>query len=804
MFRKILLLSVIVLSVSILLISAQSGGNAANLYDESARLMSTFVNKPYSVQFNASAEFDSIELYILNAATGKPATLELSLYKWDTNYQTTLKSTPIISEEIEEGIKSRTWLKWDLNGKMPLLPEAGEYVVHIEKSGEGTLTFNVANFSYSKVRLYESYAERGGSLQMRINYTKGGGGLEDISDNIVVFNEDFDRYAATDGLGRVLPGYKEAGPVREGKYVGIFFHTWHDWNASRGTRNITEILKEHPDIVNDYNSLYWGDSPVYHWNEPIYNYYKNTDRWVLRKQAELLAEAGVDVIIFDNTNGATTYLDVVEVLLEEFAKARQDGVKTPQISFLMNFFESSFGDTVKQLKELYNAIYRDGRYKDLWFYWKGKPLMMAYPDKLNENDPLEKEIKEFFTFRPGQPSYTMGQQFVGQWGWLSIYPQQVYYNEDGTPEQITVGVAQNHSKKRGLTAFNGEGVFGRTWSGKLDDYDKRENAKLYGANFAEQFEYALEVDPEFIFITGWNEWVVSRYKEWGGVVNAFPDSFNDEYSRDIEPSRGDLKDHYYYQMVSYIRRFKGVKPPMETGDKKAIDIYSDEDQWADVLPEFKAYPGNTVHRDSSGYINNETRKTYRYSNTTGRNDIRIAKVARDDKFVYFMVECVEDITPPTDEKWMRLFLDINGKETANWETFNYVVNRVNPVNNKAVLEKSTGGYNWEKVGEVDFSLKGKRLQIKIPKSMLGIKGDKFTINFKWSDNMQVEGDIMDFYVNGDAAPVGRYKFQYTTIDAANNKRSGKVFVYAGGALVLCALALTGFIIARKKKRANKG
>ena len=54
------LLSVIVLSVSILLISAQSGGNAANLYDESARLMSTFVNKPYSVQFNASAEFDSM------------------------------------------------------------------------------------------------------------------------------------------------------------------------------------------------------------------------------------------------------------------------------------------------------------------------------------------------------------------------------------------------------------------------------------------------------------------------------------------------------------------------------------------------------------------------------------------------------------------------------------------------------------------------------------------------------------------------------------------------------------------------
>ena len=133
-----------------------------------------------------------------------------------------------------------------------------------------------------------------------------------------------------------------------------------------------------------------------------------------------------------------------------------------------------------------------------------------------------------------------------------------------------------------------------------------------------------------------------------------------------------MKDHYYYQMAGYIRRFKGVKPPMEASCKKTIDIYSEEDQWADVLPEFNAYPGNTVHRDSRRYLNNETRKTYRYTNTTGRNDIRLAKVARDDMYVYFMVECVNDITPPTDEKWMRLFLDVNGSENPNWATFTFV------------------------------------------------------------------------------------------------------------------------------------
>jgi hypothetical protein len=33
--------------------------------------------------------------------------------------------------------------------------------------------------------------------------------------------------------------------------------------------------------------------------------------------------------------------------------------------------------------------------------------------------------------------------------------------------------------------------------------------------------------------------------------------------------------------------------------------------------------------------------------------------------------------------------------------------------------------------------------------------------FKWSDNMQEEGNGMDFYVNGDAAPGGKSNFIYT-------------------------------------------
>jgi hypothetical protein len=31
---------------------------------------------------------------------------------------------------------------------------------------------------------------------------------------------------------------------------------------------------------------------------------------------------------------------------------------------------------------------------------------------------------------------------------------------------------------------------------------------------------------------------------------------------------------------------------------------------------------------------------------------------------------------------------------------------------------------------------------------------------KWADNLQHEGDVMDFYQSGDAAPSGRFNYVY--------------------------------------------
>lgn len=126
-----------------------------------------------------------------------------------------------------------------------------------------------------------------------------------------------------------------------------------------------------------------------------------------------------------------------------------------------------------------------------------------------------------------------------------------------------------------------------------------------------------------------------------------------------------------------------------------------------------------------------------------------------------MVKTAEPLSDRRDPAWMRLFLEIGGRESdPSWETFHYVVNRQTPRDTVAILEKSAGGWNWTPVGEVAYTVQKNILQIQIPKRLLGIESDDFTVNFKWADNTQVDGDIMDFYVSGDVAPLGRFKYQY--------------------------------------------
>jgi len=549
---------------------------------------------------------------------------------------------------------------------------------------------------------------------------------------------------ATDALSRKLPTFSEVGKEKSDKFVGMFYWTWHYAQAKLKPNNTTAFLQKHPDALYDYKHPAWPQNIMNFWNEPLFGYYINMDKWVLWKHAEMLADAGVDMIMFDCTNGDFVWKPAYIALCEVFSEARKNGIRTPQIAFMMGFGASK--DTKSAVDQVYNDLYKPGLYKDLWFQWKGKPLIMAYPDNI---DP---EIKNFFTFRPGQPVYNKGPERKDHWGWLEIYPQHGFVkNEDGSFEQMTVGTSQNWTKENGLNPMNAKGAFGRSYTNK-NGQNTDKDAHQYGQNFQEQWDYALKQNVELVFVTGWNEWIAGRYETWQDQPNAFPDQFDTEHSRDIEPMKGGHQDNYYYQLIANIRRFKGMPAPEKASPAKTISIDGKFDEWLNVKPEFKAHKGNTIHRDADGFAGTH------YTNTSGRNDIVKAKVARDKKYVYFYVETADELTNQKDLAWMRLFIDIDKDKKTGWEGYDLVVNRKSP-DQKAYLEKSVKGWNWKQVAEVDFSYAGNQLEIRIPRTFLSLK-NTLNFEFKWSDNMQTDGDIIDFLINGDVAPSGRFNYPY--------------------------------------------
>ena len=601
-----------------------------------------------------------------------------------------------------------------------------------------------------------------------------------VEENPLYFGDKSDtinpsQWVAVDGLGRALSTNKSKSS-NHSRYVGIFFWTWHAPNDRANVINVNNVNKENPTHKNDYEwwnnytSNYTG-SILYWWNEPIYGYYLS-EEYVLRKQAELLADAGVDFVVFDCTNGDVNYTEQYERLLKVWKEAKSNGINVPKIAFMLPFAYSY--DTYDSFMYLYNRTYNPNssnykNYSDLYFKYNGKPLVLL--STVNAPSDMMNVLKNFEYRRVEATYFYTGAQSNGVWGWLSSYPQAYYKKANGQAEQISVGTAQNASYQTNkLSAMNGSNIMGRSYAKDNYSYSyvyknqtitvgntitgttaKSTNTSLYGRNFQQQWDYAISVDPEIVFVTGWNEWIMGRYETWQGVKNAFPDQFNDEYSRDIEPSKGELKDYYYYQLVENIRRYKGVSA--QTSQMTPVTINNTSDWNNSNIITYNHYTGG-INRDSVGAAKKK------YINNTFRNDIKKAKVSYDSNYMYFYVETVNNLNSYSSDKWMRLLIDTQKNNNDNWEEFEFILNRTKGNTNKLLLEKSQGGWSFDRVGEVDYKVTGNILEVKIPRSYLGLTNNSINFNFKWCDNNLNDGDIMTLYTDGDAAPGGRFAFHF--------------------------------------------
>jgi len=548
-----------------------------------------------------------------------------------------------------------------------------------------------------------------------------------------------DTWVATDALGRSLPTHDLTGDPKPRKTVGIFYFTWlgqHD----RQVFDISKILAANP------TDPQWGPRGAFHWwSQPLLGYYQSADEFIIRKHAQLLTDAGVDVIILDVTN-AQTYANVYLTICKVYQQMREEGRPSPQLCFIAH------SESAPTVHRLYAEFYAKNLYPDLWFRWRGKPLLLAPPRGLTP------EERAFFTLRRSW-AWTKGQRWFGdgrdRWPWLDHTPQQPGWHDDPqTPEAISVAVAEHPVSNIGRSFHDGH----------EPPPDQRETPR--GLYFAEQWKRAREVNPPFVFVTGWNEWVAQRFVADGsgspqmlGHPTApgesfFVDEYSPEFSRDIEPMTAGHGDNYYYQLVDNIRRYKGTRthPPISP---KPIQIDGKFEDWDNVQPEFRDDIGDPVHRDAEGFDPHT-----HYRNTTGRNDLVLAKVSYDATHVYFYIRTKDPITPATDKNWMLLFIDTDHDSKSGWLGYDFVLNRTNIRPDTTTLESATAhDYTWRNATDIPYRLSGNQLELSIPRAALNITKLPATLDFKWADNLQQTGDAADFTQNGDTAPNARFNYR---------------------------------------------
>ncbi|HZR18170.1 MAG TPA: hypothetical protein VFE51_12830 [Verrucomicrobiae bacterium] len=556
-------------------------------------------------------------------------------------------------------------------------------------------------------------------------------------------------WPATDALGRSLPDGSEVGPPRSDRWVGIFYFLWHNEPGARspllnGPYDVSRILEADPDALKKPASPLWGGIGTSHyWGEPLYGYYRSTDPWVLRRHAQLLSAAGIDTLIFDTTN-ARTYADVYLKLCAVFRDIRRGGGRTPQIAFMVNT------KAAETAEELYHTLYQPGLYPELWFQWRGKPLLICDPSQASE------ELRHFFTLRRAHWPFTMTNTPLA-WHWEAAFPQPYGYTEDpAKPEQVNVSVAQNLRQADGkVTNMSAGDARGRTFHDGRGD--SAPGAVNWGFNFQEQWNRACELEAPFVMVTGWNEWIAGR---WGDVNGppVFVDQYNEEFSRDIEPMHGGHGDNYYYQLVANVRRFKGALPLPQASAPKTIHLKRGFDQWQDVAPQFRDDIGDAESRDFEGVGG------LHYHASGASNDLVAFKIATDARNLYFYARTRRPITAPAGTNWMWLLIDVDRNAATGWEGYDFIVNRTLESGPKTWLEKNEGGWHWKKIAPVDLMVRDNELALAIPRLSLGLLQGKAPVSFdfKWADSLQRPGDIMDFYLSGDVAPEGRFNYRFSS------------------------------------------
>lgn len=511
--------------------------------------------------------------------------------------------------------------------------------------------------------------------------------------------------------------YFHGGIPDEGKLTGMFYFTWlgQHPDEQEGIYDITKLSESDPEAV---WALQSEVSPMYEyhfWGEPLYGYYNAADPWVIRRHIEMFINAGIGFLGLDATN-AVVYEEVYETLFSVLAEFRDQGFAYPRICFLTN---SSSRNTVFRLYELY---YSKPEYDWLWLYRDGKPFIVLDKANFDFKDPQITAITDKFSYRHVQWPYFA--PYDEGFPWMSYdYPQ---YNHNGI---MSVSVAQHTAGAMSRSGNRGRGY----------DYESGQNEEsgiAVCSNYRGQWKTALQTEEvEWVFLTGWNEWMALKLPDSGEHEVCYTDAFNYEFSRDIEPSLREDGDVYYLETVQRNQMFLTECAGVSALSRYALAIDSDIEKLysKNQTMIYMDLKGDTAPRDFAGAV-----ESLHYTDDSGRNDIVSVSVSNDDKNLYVLIECADEITPYSEECWLNILLRTGGAE--------YVLNE----QGQGVLQGSTSRVVCENV------LQGNRFWVKIPFACMPERGESCALRV--TDNIG-EG-VLSIYAQGDSAPLGNLFYEY--------------------------------------------
>jgi hypothetical protein len=277
-----------------------------------------------------------------------------------------------------------------------------------------------------------------------------------------------------------------------------------------------------------------------------------------RRHATLLVEAGIDYVVMDATNlhvldgfSDAIQLRPFEVLAEEWSALRRAGVRTPDLAIWQSV--PTGANLQERFLDVYNhpdhdrLVPRDPRTGKKVFFYVDPPDHGRFPDPALLASIASNGGRDDVVTVPMWAYYDHVGPMIGQrgvWQFMSPCLTDGEYStnlDDGpcdqpwTPASVVGSVV---TVSPAYQLYFASTPFGTT-------------GKRGGLTLRKQFERALSVQPDWLFISSWNEQVAQPYDQGHGIRSmgleedpsagtlGFVDTYGVEYSRDMEPTEQD-------------------------------------------------------------------------------------------------------------------------------------------------------------------------------------------------------------------------------------------------------------------------